>query len=75
MKINETPKPKVFVPFTITIETEQEAKMLWLALDQCDAVMYDNAKASRIEINPSDIRVSNSMFYNIDKIYSPKREG
>ena len=67
MKVTQAEQNK-FYPITIVLETEEEAAILWAALDadvQAAAIENDT------EINISELgRVECQMFVQLDKVYN-----
>lgn len=67
MKVEKRAYPTKFTPFTITIETEEEAKMLWHRFNcNRDIETYEVDYGAKLRGN-----LSQAMWAEIDNVYNP----
>lgn len=69
MKVEKRAYPIKFTPFTVTIETEEEAKMLWHRFNcNRDIETYEVDYGTKLRGN-----LSQAMWNEIDKVYNPEK--
>jgi hypothetical protein len=74
MKIKEI-ETKQFKPFEITVETEDEAKILWCSLDVPFVRTKDTADRHNIVfqvVNPDDFACG--IFNKLNTVYDPRKK-